>query len=245
MADVSTIAKGAVGVGRYLSDLAFTKIPQAAGPVVNSGMVKLIDWAIDGVGVLPSAKRIAGWQLWRSRDVDLAVTAVVRMHAAMAAAQGVVSNIGGLVSAVIGTPINATGLIMVQVHMVACIAHLHGYNVDDSRVRTAVAMCLLGDYELERQISTSRLPTTPAAVATSPVHDPRLHCQVADRVLSHIVSESAGKSLAVAVARKTPIIGGGVGGVADWLNTTVVSQCARNHLPVRRPLVALPHYENT
>jgi len=224
-------------VVNYVTEIAFTKIPQIAAPRLTSAMVKLIDTSIDGAGKLPGAKQTATKHLTRKGDVDKAIDSVVRQHVALATAQGVLTNIGGIVSAIVGTPVNVTGIISVQIHMVACIAHLYGYDIDDPRVRTALAMCLLGERELERQISNQQLPTTPLAVATSPVHDPVLHNTVADRVLSHIFAEAAGKGIVVTLGRKAPVIGGGVGGVADWLDTMVVSRCAKKYLVPRRPLV--------
>jgi len=224
----------------YVRDLAWTTIPQIAAPRLTSAMVRLIDASIDGMGKFPSAKQTATRHLTRKNDVGKAVDAVVRTHVAVATAQGVVTNIGGLVSAIVGTPVNATGIISVQIHMAAGIAHLHGYDVDDPRVRTAVTMCLLGERELERQISAQELPTTPMAVATSPIPDPALLEQVADRVLNHILAESAGKGLVTTLGRKTPIIGGGVGGIADFLDTMVVSRCVKKYLVPRRPLALRP-----
>ena len=236
MPKIGPIPENAVN---YVRNLALTKIPQIAAPRLTSAMVRLIDASIDGMGKFPSAKQTATRNLTRKNDVGKAVDAVVRTHVAVATAQGVVTNIGGLVSAIVGTPINATGIISLQIHMAAGIAHLYGYDIDDPRVRTAVTMCLLGERELERQISAQELPTTPMAVATSPIHDPDLLDQVADRVLNHILAEATGKGLITALGRKTPVIGGGVGGIADFLDTMVVSRCVKKYLVPRRPLARL------
>ena len=226
-------------VVNYVTGLALTKIPQIAAPALTSAMVRLIDASIDGMGKFPSAKQTATRHLARKKDVEKAVDAVVRQHVALAAAQGVVTNIGGIASAIVGMPVNVTGIISVQIHMVACVAHLYGYDIDDPRVRTALTMCLLGERELERQISSQDLPTTPLAVATSPIHDPALLGHVADRVLSHIFAEAAGKGIVVTLGRKAPVIGGGVGGIADWLDTMVVSRCVKKYLVPRRPLALM------
>ena len=244
MAKIGTVAQD---VANYVAEFALTKLPRAAGPMVTSAMVSLIDRAIDGVGQFSSAKAVAARHLQRRGDSETAVEAVVRYHLALAAAQGTVTNIGGGLAILIGAPANITGLITVQIRMVACIAHLNGYDVDDRRVRTAVAMCLLGEQELERQIADRRLPSTPLAVATSSVHDPELHEAVADRILRQILTESAGKGFVSTIARGTPIIGGGVGGVADWLGTRSVSRCARAQLVSRRPVLtggSYPQYDD-
>ncbi|MCL1923592.1 MAG: EcsC family protein [Propionibacteriaceae bacterium] len=218
------------------TEYALSRLPHVAAPYLNSAMVKLMDTAIDGLAAFPSARETAAKHLQRQGDVHKAVSSVIRQHTVMAGVQGVVTNIGGIASMVVGTPINITGLIVIQVRMVACIAHLYGYDLEDPRVRTALVMCLLGERELERHIASQKLPTTPAAVATSPVFDPDFHAQVADHVLAHLISEAAGKGVVKTVGRKTPIIGGGVGGVADWHYTSRVSRCARKYLHIRRPV---------
>jgi len=221
---------------------ALKRLPHLAGPHLNSAMVKLMDMSLDGVKGFPSARDLAAKHLQRRGNVHGAVQSIIRQHIAMATVQGVVTNIGGLVSMLVGTPVNLTGLIVIQIRMVGCIAHLYGYDLDDQRVRTALAMCLLGEAELERHIAEAKLPSTPAAVATSLVFDPHFHTQVADQVLHHLLSEAAGKGVVKTVGRKTPIIGGGVGGLTDWHNTTMVSRCARKHLPIRRPTTFRPLY---
>ncbi|MDR2975434.1 MAG: hypothetical protein LBV00_12135 [Propionibacteriaceae bacterium] len=230
MADTKTAAGK---VAAYVAEFAVSRLPKVA-PALSSTMIRLMDIAIDGFGVFPGAKKTAGKVLQRKQDVALAVDGIIHSHTAMAAAQGVAANLGGIVSAIIGTPINITGIVTVQIRMVACIAHLYGYDIDDPRVRTALAMCLLGERELERQISDGRLPTTPLTVATSPIYDPALHTTVAERVLSNILSEAAGKGIVTAIGRKAPLIGGGVGGAADGLDTYMVSRCVRKHLVPRR-----------
>jgi len=237
---MAKIGEVAQDVASYVAEFALTKLPRMTAPMVNSAMVTLIDHAIDGVGQFASAKVVAARYLQRRGDSEEAVDAVVRYHQTLAAAQGTVTNIGGGLAMLIGAPANITGLITVQTRMVACIAHLNGYDIDDRRVRTAVAMCLLGEQQLERQIADRRLPSTPLAVATSSVHDPELHTTVADRILRHLLTEAAGKGFVSTIARSTPLIGGGVGGVADWLGTKQVSRCARTQLVSRRPVLMPP-----
>ncbi|MDR2931093.1 MAG: EcsC family protein [Propionibacteriaceae bacterium] len=229
-------------VAGYVTQFAMSKLPAVAVPMLNSTMMRLMDLAIDGVGKFPSVRASAAKAFQRRQNVATAVDSVIRSHSLIAAAQGVVSNLGGLVSALIGTPINVTGIIVVQIRMVASIAHLHGYDIDDPRVRTAIAMCLLGERELERQIAHQELPSTPMAVATSPMYDPQLYSRVADKVLSNILAEAAGKGIITTIGRKAPLLGGGVGGAADWLDTVMVSRCARKHLLPRRLPLPIPYY---
>ncbi|MDR0849399.1 MAG: EcsC family protein [Propionibacteriaceae bacterium] len=229
-----TIPEGAQKAAGYVADLAITQLPRFAAPALSSGLIRLMDFAIDGVSKFPSAKQLAGKTLLKKKDVAKAVDSIVRGHVAVAGSQGVLANIGGLVSAAVGVPANIAGVIITQTRMAACIAHLHGYDVDDPRVRTALAMCLLGDRELDRQIAGGLLPTSPLAVATSPIHDARLHAVVTSRVLSHVVQEATGKGVVDIVGRRIPIAGGAIGGIADSYGTYQVARTVKKHFILRR-----------
>ena len=63
----------------------------------------------------------------------------------LAGAQGFVTNLGGLVTAAVAIPVNITGLALIQCRMIAGIAHLRGYDLDDPKVKNAILVCLLGE----------------------------------------------------------------------------------------------------
>lgn len=213
---------------------AIATIPSKVGPTAGSALLRLVDAAIDGVYTLPSAKVSAARALQRKVDADEAVDWLITTHIAMASAQGFATNVGGVVTSIIATPANITGIVVIQVRLVACIAHLRGYDIDDRRVRTAMLMCLLGDDDLTRQIASGRLPTSPMAVATAPMSDADLDLKVAERIVADVMANVGGKRLSSLVLRKIPLIGGGIGAVSDGYGTHVIGQCAKNQLPSRR-----------
>ncbi len=213
---------------------AIATIPGKVGPTAGSALLRLVDAAIDGVYTLPSAKVSAARALQRKVDTDEAVEWLIGTHVAMASAQGFATNVGGVVTAILTTPANITGVVVIQVRLVACIAHLRGYDIDDRRVRTAMLMCLLGDEDLTRQIASGRLPTSPMAVATAPVSDGDLDVKVAERIVADVLANVGGKKLSSFVMRKIPLVGGGIGAISDGYGTHVIGQCAKNQLPSRR-----------
>ena len=52
-------------------------------------------------------------------------------------------------------PANITGLALIQCRMIAGIAHLRGYDLDDPRVRNAILACLLGEDAVDAMIKKS------------------------------------------------------------------------------------------
>lgn len=220
------IARGIAPVARSVS-------PGAAGGALR----RVLELAIDGPGRLPGARTVAAKHLQRhGGSADDAIDSLVAHHVRLASAQGFVTNLGGLAALPVAIPANLTGVAVVQVRMVAAVAHLRGYDVNDLRVRTALVMCLLGGDEVAKRIGDGSLPTSPMAVATAPVFDAALDRQVAEAVLADLMSRIGGKNLALVVTRRVPLLGGGVGAVVDGMATHQIGAYAKAELLRRRAL---------
>jgi hypothetical protein len=201
--------------GRLGRNLA-PRITEVA-PGVTAGVIhRALNRAIHGVGPLEGAAAAADKQLAeQGGDVDKAVHEVIENHVRLAGAQGFVTNIGGLVTVAVTVPTNIAGLALIQCRMVAGIAHLRGYDLEDPRTRSAILAALLGEERVLALIKKKKLPGTPMALATAPVHDPQLSHVLANEVASELVTKVAGKRMAVVVARRVPVVGGVVGAGAD------------------------------
>ena len=149
------------------------KVTEAAPHLTASFVHQALDRAISGVGPLDSAALAAEKQLDHHRgDQGAAVKALIESHVRLAGAQGFLTNLGGLATMPVAIPANIGGLALIQCRLVAAIAHLRGYDLDDPRVRDAVLAALLGEERLHELVRRKKLPGTPMALATAPVHDP-------------------------------------------------------------------------
>jgi hypothetical protein len=186
-------------------------------PSLTAGFVReALDRAIHGVGPLPPAARAAEKQLAEQHgDVDKAVHEVIENHVRYAGAQGFVTNLGGLVTAALTIPANITGLALIQCRMVAGIAHLRGYDLEEPRVRNAILVGILGEDSVNALIKRRKIPAPPMALATAPHHDPNLDATISVEVATDLISRVAGKRLATTVGRRVPVVGGLVGAGAD------------------------------
>lgn len=201
----------------------------------TKAFTSLIDVAVHGQGPFPGAKNWAGRILAQKQgDVEGAIDKVVATSVTLGGAQGFVTNLGGLVTAIVAMPANVVGVTLVQSRMVAAIAHLRGYDVEDPRVRAAIMMVLLGRVDVQEQIRKGNLPSTPLVIATAPVADSDLEDQIANRVLAIYLSETGGKRTVAVIGRRVPLLGGGVGLVADGYSTHAVSRYARSEFVSRR-----------
>ena len=223
-------------VGRLFArgtSVASRYAPGAAGGVLR----RVLELAIDGNGWLPSAKASAARHLQKhGGSADGAIDGIVDFHVRLASAQGFVTNLGGIAALPVTLPANVGGVAVVQTRMVAAIAHLRGYDLNDNRVRTALIMCLLGGEQVAKRIVQGKLPTSPLAVATAPMFDPGLDKTVAEEVLGDLIARIGGKNLALSLTRRVPLLGGGVGAVMDGLATYEIGRYARGELVTRRVL---------
>lgn len=222
-------------VASSLAPAAQRFAPQAAAGILR----QVLEVAIDGYQRFPGAVKVAQRHVDKAGDDSArAIDGLIDQHIRLAGVQGFVTSIGGLVALPVSLPANLTGMAVVQARMVAAIAHVRGYDLDDPRVRTAVIMCLLGEDGVNDRLANASLPTSPLAIATAPVFDPELDRLVADEVIGELVARISGKRMAIVVTRRVPLLGGAVGAGADGWSTYRIGQFADASLirRIRRPI---------
>lgn len=163
-------------------------------------------------------------------ELDRVIRDVVEQHVRLAGAQGFVTSLGGFAVLPLALPANITGLAVLQTRMVAAIAFLHGYDVADPRVRTAIVACLFGEDAVGQLVRKGRLPYGPHGIATAAEHDPDLEGKVATLLGTALTARVSGKRLGIAVSRRVPLLGGGVGAVTDAVSTYKVGRFAEREL---------------
>ena len=135
-------------------------------------------------------------------------------------------------------PANIAGLAVVQIRLIATIAHLRGYDIDSPRVRTAMILCLMGRDGVRKLMDDGILPSTPLAIATAPVFDATLDRLVSERVLGELLGRIGGRRAGLLFARRIPLLGGGVGGAMDGYSTIEIGGFARDVFITRRRITA-------
>lgn len=219
-------------IGKQIS----SRVTGIAPGLTTSFVREALARAISGVGPLPAAAEAAEKQLSEQQgDRDKAVRELVENHVRFAGAQGFLTNIGGLVTAPLTIPTNVTGLALLQCRMVAGIAHLRGYDLDDAKVRNAILVTILGEDDVKDLVKRKKLPAPPMAIATAPVRDESLDTLISREVANSIIGRITGKRLAVTVSRRVPLVGGVVGAGADGYATWKIGRYAEREL-LRRNL---------
>jgi uncharacterized protein (DUF697 family) len=225
-----------MGIGSSLTKGLAPRVTRLAPEMSSTFVHNALRRAIEGAGPLPAAAQAADKQLAeQGGDRERAVHELIENHVRLAGAQGFATNIGGLVTAAVTIPANIAGIALIQCRLVAGIAHLHGYDLTDQRVRNAVLTCLLGEDAVKSMVRKKQLPSTPMGIATAPTHDPDLDRIVANEVTSELLTKVAGKRIATTVGRRVPVVGGLVGAGTDAYSTWQIGRYAdREMLPRTR-----------
>jgi hypothetical protein len=220
-----------MGVTQRVGKQLAPKIGKVAPGLTSSFVREALNRAINGVGPLPPAAEAADKQLAEQKgDVNRAVQEVIDNHVRYAGAQGFVTNLGGLVTAAFTIPTNISGLALIQCRMIAGIAHLRGYDLDDPRVRNAILVSILGEDSVNSLVKRKKLPAPPMALATAPLHDARLDALISAEVAADLITKVAGKRLVTTLGRRVPVVGGLVGAGADGIVTWKIGHYADREL---------------
>jgi EcsC protein family len=220
-----------MGVTRSVGKQLAPRIAELAPGMTTLFVRESLIRAIEGVGPLPRAAAAADKQLREQKgDVDRAIHEVIENHVRLAGAQGFVTNLGGLITAAVAIPANVTGLALIQCRMIAGIAHLRGYDLDDPKVRNAILVCLLGEDTVNAQVRARKIPAPPMALATAPGYDAATDQDVAAVVAGDLIAKVAGKRLATTVGRRIPLVGGVVGMGVDGYTTWRIGRYADREL---------------
>ncbi|THV09125.1 hypothetical protein E9934_17435 [Nocardioides caeni] len=220
----------AAGAARQLAP----RLTQLAPGLTHSFVREALQRAIHGIGPLPPAAAAAEEQLREQHgNVDKAIREVIENHVLYASIEGFATNLGGLVTAAVVAPANITGLALIQCRMIAGIAHLRGYDLDDPRVRNAILVTVLGEDQVLKMVKRKDLPAPPMAIATAPDVDPGLDRDVANAVAAELIGRVVGKRLAVTVSKRVPVVGGAVGAATDGWTTFRVGRYAGRELRPR------------
>lgn len=196
------------------------RIGEVAPGFTDGFLQKVLDRALRGVGPFDPAAQVADDALAEhGGNVDEAAEDLVKSHSKMAATQGFVTNIGGLVTMAVSVPANVTGLTLVQLRLHSALAHLHGHDLDSPSVRSAILVTLLGHDETEQLVKKGKLPGNARWLASAGSVAPDTPHQVASQVAATLIGQLGGKQLASTVGKRIPLFGGIVGAGTDARGT--------------------------
>lgn len=210
--------------------------PDDDGPI-NRLTSTARDLGIDGLGPLPSAQAMAEEALADSDgDVEAAVKRVARRHLAGGAIGGFLTSLGGFVTMPVALPLNVAEFYVQATRMVAGIAHLRGYDLQDPSVRTAVVLTLVGS-DLDEVLTKAGVaaPLGAGRVASFATGQlpPSVMMIVNKGIGFRLLQRASAGRLTSRLGRGVPLVGGAIGGGLDAYMMKRIADHAMIEFPAR------------
>ena len=152
---------------------------------------------------------------------------LIRWQTAKAATSGFIMGVPSLPAMPVTLPANSASVLFIQIRMIAAIAHLGGYDLNDGRVKTLCFACLCGNaarailreagIEIGKKMAVLALKRLPGKIFIA------INKKVGFRLLTKF-----GEKGVINASRAVPVLGALIGGGVDAAWTKAIGNQARN-----------------
>ncbi|WP_231594009.1 EcsC family protein [Cytobacillus firmus] len=198
--------------------------------LTHDSIMKALDWSYDkaingGVPGMDTAIELADSYLQKGGTLDEKVKSLILWQNTKSATSGFLTGLGGLITLPVAVPANITSVILVQMRMVAAIAHMGGYDLKDDQVKSFVYACLAGNaakdilknagVQIGKKLAVTGIKKIPFEVIR------KINQAVGFRLLTKF-----GEKGIVNLGKMVPLAGGIIGGTVDAVATNTIGNVA-------------------
>lgn len=187
---------------------------------------KLYDDAINGLPVLSQPiSQLADDYLTKHPDPKSAAKSFINYQIAKCTTSGFITGLGGLITLPVAIPANIANVLYVQIRMIACVAHMGGYDTRSDQVQTMIYACLAG-LSLDQVVKQIGIKASVkfgyAMVRKIPG---KVVYKINQKVGFKLLSRFGTKSV-ITIGKAVPIVGGFIGGGLDFVETKIIANRA-------------------
>ncbi len=194
--------------------------------LIQTTLEWIADAGINGLGILPSAEKVAKNHLNGAASVEDAINSIIAWRTTYAVGTGFITGLGGIAAMPITIPSGLAASYAISANTAAAIAYLRGYDIHSDQVRTTILLCLLG--EAGEEI----LKTAGIAIGTKIFQN--LIKQIPGKILIEINKKigfrlitKAGEKGVINLMKLVPLVGGIVGGTFDGMFVNTCGKTAK------------------
>ena len=194
--------------------------------LIQTTLEWIADAGINGLGILPSAEKVAKDHLNGAASVEDAINSIIAWRTTYAVGTGFITGLGGIAAMPITIPSGLAASYAISANTAAAIAYLRGYDIHSDQVRTTILLCLLG--EAGEEI----LKTAGIAIGTKVFQN--LIKQIPGKILIEINKKigfrlitKAGEKGVINLMKLVPLVGGIVGGTFDGMFVNTCGKTAK------------------
>ncbi|CEN81903.1 Uncharacterized protein/domain associated with GTPases [[Clostridium] sordellii] len=199
--------------------------------LTESKMIQLLDWsyekAVNGLPGMETAGELADKYISKSNSIDEAIDKFINWQQAKCATSGFLAGLGGIITLPVAIPANISSVIYIQTRMIATIACMKGYDLNDDQVRTLVYVSLTGQaaadilkqagIKIGTKMSSVLIKRMPIEIIK----------QINKRVGFRLVTKFGEKGV-INLGKCVPIVGGVIGGTVDAVGTRTIGKTAKS-----------------
>lgn len=187
---------------------------------------KLYDQSVNGIPkVSQPIDELANDYLQKNKDIETAAKSFMKYQIAKCTTSGFLAGLGGLVTLPVSIPANVGSVMYVQMRMIACLAHMGGYDTKSDQVQTLVYACLAGisvdqllknvGVQFGTKFTTAMINKIPGATLT------KINQKVGFRFLTKFGAKGV-----INLGKAVPLVGGVIGGGFDFAETRAIANRA-------------------
>ncbi|MEA5579733.1 EcsC family protein [Nodularia harveyana UHCC-0300] len=204
----------------------------------QSTIEKTFEWlyqrAINGIPGFDSASKMAENYLNRGGYLEDNVNALIKLQIVKAGTSGFLTGLGGLITLPVAVPANLASVMYVHIRMIAAIAYMGGYDLNDDKVKTLIYACLAGnsakDIFKQSGIVVGKKLTTSVINSISKKTIGEINKRVGFKLITKFSEKGA-----IVLGRVVPIVGGVIGASVDGVATQRVGNIARETFIGKKP----------
>ncbi|MBR6018863.1 MAG: EcsC family protein [Lachnospiraceae bacterium] len=181
---------------------------------------------LDGIPMVSeSVEELAEDYLKKNKTKDEACKKMVRNQVAKCTTSGALTSLGGIITLPVAIPANVGSVLYIQMRMVACIAHMSGYDLRSDQSQTFVYACLAGvavnqvvkkaSIKFGEKAATNLIKKIPGKTLT------RINQKVGFRFLTKF-----GEKGIINFGKLVPGVGAAIGGGLDFAETKIIAKRA-------------------
>ena len=187
---------------------------------------KLYDQSVHGIAkVSPPIEVLANNYLEKSKDTPTAAKKFINYQIAKCTTSGFLTGLGGLITLPVAIPANVGSVMYVQMRMIACLAHMGGYDTNSDQVQTLVYACLAG-ISIDQILKQAGIKFgNKFAMAMVKKIPGEVLIKINQKVGFRFLTKFGAKGV-INIGKAVPVVGGIIGGGFDFVETKAIANRA-------------------
>lgn len=157
---------------------------------------------------------------------DKAIDKLIQNQLSKNTLNGFVTSFGGFITMPVTLPANITSVLYVQMRMIAAIAIIRGYDLNDDEVQTFVYGCMVKK-AMTDALKQAGVQTANKVTLSAVNKIPGKALTAINQKIGYRFITKAGTKGTVNLTKIVPVVGAGVGGTIDFVTTKTIANRAK------------------